>query len=103
MFFLPGIFVSVSFIFKSLGPDESTNLLLNAEQAFFSMVFFDFTVDVNGRSAFTVSHRIWYYVVITVPLTILVFAVWVTWQWRQEVAGKGRPKLDFAAEPLLAR
>lgn len=67
------------------------------------MVFFNYAVDVNGKAIFTVSPRIWYYVAIAVPLTILVFAVWVAWQWRQEVTGKGQQKLDLSVEPLLTR
>jgi len=58
MYFLPGTFTS----------------------ALFSMVFFNFQEDANGQEQFQVSKRWWYYVVTTVPLTGLVFVVWIAWQ-----------------------
>ncbi|KAF8988983.1 hypothetical protein BDQ17DRAFT_1434795 [Cyathus striatus] len=58
MFFLPGTFIC----------------------AVFSMVFFDAGVDVEtGKNTFFVSPKLWYFFAITVPLTILVFVVWVGW------------------------
>ncbi|KAF8989167.1 hypothetical protein BDQ17DRAFT_1434649 [Cyathus striatus] len=58
MFFLPGTFIC----------------------AVFSMVFFDAGVDAEtGKNTFFVSPKLWYFFAITIPLTILVFVVWVCW------------------------
>ncbi|KIM38868.1 hypothetical protein M413DRAFT_238636 [Hebeloma cylindrosporum] len=58
MFFLPGTFVS----------------------ALFSMVFFDTKANDNGSESISVGPQWWLFPVITIPLTILVFATWVAWQ-----------------------
>jgi len=58
MFFLPGTFVS----------------------ALFSMVFFDSKPNESGRESLVVGRQWWLFPVITVPLTILVFTIWVAWQ-----------------------
>lgn len=58
MFFLPGTFIS----------------------AIFSMTFFNFQIDNSGHEQFQVSKRWWYFLVATIPLTALVFAVWIIWQ-----------------------
>jgi len=61
MFFLPGTFVS----------------------AIFSMVFFNIDVKQNGEDRFNVSNKFWYFAVVTVPLTLGVFIVWIAWRrWR---------------------
>lgn len=55
-------------------------------QAIFSMVFFNSASDSNGRANVTVSPQWWYFIAITVPLTIVVFSVWVLWKrWRDNV------------------
>jgi len=58
MFFLPGTFIS----------------------AIFSMVFFNVNMDEAGNEVFYVSKRWWYYIVVTVPLTLCVFVVWHVWR-----------------------
>ena len=54
------------------------------------MSFFDFSIGADGKEAFKVSGRWWLLLAVTVPLTILVFAVWMSWQYwrvrRKEVA-----------------
>ncbi|KAL8679100.1 MAG: hypothetical protein Q9186_004595 [Xanthomendoza sp. 1 TL-2023] len=78
MVFLPGTFIS----------------------ALFSMVFFNAGTDEHGKATMEVSPHIWYYPVITIPLTILVFGVWEVWRRKRQarskafenpVAGKDRP------------
>ncbi|TFK41430.1 hypothetical protein BDQ12DRAFT_677968 [Crucibulum laeve] len=65
MFFLPGTFVS----------------------AVFSMVFFNSGFDSQGRPVVSVAPQWWYFPVITIPLTILVFFIWVLWRrWRNRSA-----------------
>jgi hypothetical protein len=44
------------------------------------MVFFNFQEDADGQEQFQVSSRWWYYLVITIPLTGIVFATWIIWQ-----------------------
>ncbi|KAE9365450.1 hypothetical protein N431DRAFT_430947 [Stipitochalara longipes BDJ] len=67
MFFLPGTFIS----------------------AFFSMTFFNFQEDNTGNQQFQVSDKWWYFVAATVPLTAVVFVVWIFWQkWRFGRANK---------------
>ena len=49
-------------------------------QALFSMVFFDNKSNGNGSESLLVGSQWWLFPAITIPLTILVFAVWVSWQ-----------------------
>ena len=49
-------------------------------QALFSMVFFDTKVNDNGSESIIVGRQWWLFPAITIPLTILVFALWVAWQ-----------------------
>ena len=65
MVFLPGTFIS----------------------ALFSMVFFNTSIDGNGRVSLTVAPQWWYFPVITIPLTIIVFAVWQWWRRKREAGG----------------
>jgi hypothetical protein len=44
------------------------------------MTFFNFEVDERGRQHFQVSERWWYFLAATIPLTAVVFAVWIVWQ-----------------------
>ena len=65
MVFLPGTFIS----------------------ALFSMVFFNTSIDGNGRASLTVAPQWWYFPAITIPLTIIVFAVWQWWRRKREAGG----------------
>lgn len=44
------------------------------------MVFFDTKTSENGRESLNVGSQWWIFPVITIPLTILVFVIWVRWQ-----------------------
>jgi hypothetical protein len=44
------------------------------------MTFFNFQPDENGQQEFQVSDRWWYFLAATVPLTCVVFTVWIVWQ-----------------------
>ncbi|CAA7270080.1 unnamed protein product [Cyclocybe aegerita] len=61
MFFLPGSFVS----------------------ALFSMVFFNSESKEDGQLRLTVAPQWWLFPAIAIPLTILVFIVWVVWRKRR--------------------
>jgi len=63
MLFLPGTFIS----------------------AIFSMVFFNWGTNSDGESAFTVSGWIWLYFAVTIPVTLLVFAIYLFWRRKREV------------------
>jgi len=85
MFFLPGTFISVSPIPGLLKP-PFTFRTHHAPQAIFSMTFFNFQQDSTGNQEFQVSDRWWYFLAATIPLTLLVFVVWIVWQrlrWRR--------------------
>jgi surface polysaccharide O-acyltransferase-like enzyme len=70
-------------------------------QAFFSMTFFNFQENNTGNQQFQVSDKWWYFVAATVPLTAVVFVIWIFWQkWRFGRANKDsktvRVRLDVA-------
>jgi len=44
------------------------------------MVFFDTKATDNGSESIIVGRQWWLFPAITIPLTILVFALWVAWQ-----------------------
>ncbi len=44
------------------------------------MSFFNFSQDADGRQSYQVSERWWYFLAATIPLTIVVFVVWIAWQ-----------------------
>jgi len=44
------------------------------------MVFFNSKPNESGRESLIVGRQWWLFPVITVPLTILVFSIWVAWQ-----------------------
>jgi hypothetical protein len=44
------------------------------------MTFFNFQEDGVGREQFQVSKRWWYFLAATIPLTALVFVIWIVWQ-----------------------
>jgi hypothetical protein len=47
------------------------------------MSFFNFSIGADGKEALRVSGKWWLFLAVTVPLTLLVFAVWISWQqWR---------------------
>ena len=49
------------------------------------MAFFNTGIDETGRAGLlSVSPQWWYFPIITVPLTILVFGVWQWWRRRRE-------------------
>jgi hypothetical protein len=54
--------------------------MLSRLQALFSMVFFDTKANDNGGESIIVGRQWWLFPVITIPLTVLVFALWVAWQ-----------------------
>jgi len=49
-------------------------------QALFSMVFFNTKATDNGSESIIVGRQWWLFPAITIPLTVLVFALWVAWQ-----------------------
>ncbi|PPQ83584.1 hypothetical protein CVT26_001094 [Gymnopilus dilepis] len=49
--------------------------------ALFSTVFFDTVRDVNGKVSLLVHPQWWILPLVTVPLTIIVFLIWIMW-WR---------------------
>jgi hypothetical protein len=51
------------------------------------MTFFQARTDANGRPTFAVSPQWWYFPLVTVPLTILVFGGWAVWKRKRGVAG----------------
>ena len=44
------------------------------------MVFFDTKTSDNGSESIIVGRQWWLFPTITIPLTIVVFAIWVAWQ-----------------------
>jgi len=75
MFFRPGTFVSVSLFTHSMNMYMSLSVI----QALFSMVFLSVNVGEKGQSPFVVNPKLWYFAVITIPLTIAVFIWWRLW------------------------
>ena len=51
------------------------------------MVFFNTSTDGNGRVSLTVAPQWWYFPTITIPLTIIVFAVWQWWRRKRQAGG----------------
>ena len=103
MFFLPGTFVSVS-TFQSLIIGRSLEIFMT--QALFSMVFFDTKTNVNGGESLLVGSQWWLFPAITIPLTILVFAVWIWWQRHRNrmdstTLGTGQPGDFVKPVPIL--
>jgi membrane protein YdbS with pleckstrin-like domain len=47
------------------------------------MTFFNFQEDDTGNQQFQVSNKWWYFLAFTIPLTSVVFLIWIAWQkWR---------------------
>ncbi|KAL8805347.1 MAG: hypothetical protein Q9182_002021 [Xanthomendoza sp. 2 TL-2023] len=80
MVFLPGTFIS----------------------ALFSMVFFNTGRDEHGKATMEVSPLIWYYPVITIPLTILVFGVWEIWRRQRQAKSKAFDNLTATKDQSTA-
>lgn len=93
MIFLPGTFISVN----NLPSASSKYSTLTFCQAIFSMVFFNTGTNLAGQTTVDVAPQLWYYFVITIPLTILVFAVWQWWRRRRE-ADLGRKDESIEAD-----
>ena len=53
-------------------------------QAIFSMVFFNARTSENGRESLIVGSQWWLFPTITIPLTILVFVIWIKWKQNYE-------------------
>jgi len=86
MVFLPGTFVS----------------------ALFGMVFFDSKSNESGSELLTVARQWWLFPAITIPLTILVFAIWVAWQrYRNRIEAQNLGITDpteiVGAAPILEK
>jgi hypothetical protein len=52
------------------------------------MVFFNINRDSSNNTTFSVARQWWYFLIVTVPLSVTVFAVWAIW-CRQREANKG--------------
>ena len=53
-------------------------------QTVFNTVFFITKADESGDARLTIAPYFWYFPVITLPLTVLVFLAWAVWQrWRR--------------------
>jgi hypothetical protein len=77
-------------------------------QALFSMVFFDKKANNNGSESIIVGRQWWLFPTITIPLTIVVFAIWVAWQrYRNradsESLGIGELMRIAGPEPMLEK
>jgi hypothetical protein len=49
-------------------------------QALFSTVFFNTKANENGSESIIVGRQWWLFPTITIPLSVLVFGLWVGWQ-----------------------
>ncbi|KIM38870.1 hypothetical protein M413DRAFT_419836 [Hebeloma cylindrosporum] len=81
MFFLPGTFVS----------------------ALFSMVFFDTQANGNGSESLLVGSQWWLFPAITIPITILVFVIWLGWRRyrnRMDSVALGTSQLGAFVKPV---
>lgn len=47
------------------------------------MSFFNYTTDASGAPKLSVQPEIWWYPVVTVPLTLLIIGLWRLWQQRR--------------------
>lgn len=53
------------------------------------MTLFNFQEDSTGNQQFQVTDKWWYFIAATVPLTAIVFLIWIFWQkWRFRRANK---------------
>jgi hypothetical protein len=63
----------------------TTELLVYRLPCVFSAAFFTGT-DVNGAAVMGTSPRLWLFFGITIPLTIVVFVLWILWQRQQDTS-----------------
>ena len=73
MVFLPGTAIAVriyNIIFMNV---------TDIKQSFFAMPFFNMTVDVTGNTSLETRPQFWIYWAITIPLTLLILALWIVW------------------------
>lgn len=95
MIFLPGTFISVSYLHTT----SCNHVSLTLPQAIFSMVFFSLGTNRAGQTTFDAAPQLWYYFAITIPLTILVFAVWQWWRRRREADRRNKNETaEFSQE-----
>ena len=80
MFFLLGTFVSVSIYSNVMWNCVNEWMNESKLQALFSMVFFDKKANNDGSESMIIGPQWWLFPAITIPLTILVFTLWVAWQ-----------------------
>jgi hypothetical protein len=79
MVFLPGTFVAVSTIFVSPPNFEGARMasaLLKSLQSFFAIPMFNWDATEGEK---VVENRFYIYWAVTIPLTIVVLAVWAIW------------------------
>jgi len=72
----------------------SFNLSFPSYQAVFSTVFFHVDVNASGGNTFKISSRWWYIVAISLPLTLLVLAVWLGWTRQRSKRKRLRRDVD---------
>ena len=71
-------------------------------QAIFSMVFFYNVEDQHGTAKLAVMPQWWYFLAITISLTILVFLTWIIWQrWKAQALNDARSARDTQIKPAL--
>jgi membrane-anchored protein YejM (alkaline phosphatase superfamily) len=58
------------------------------------MVFFNSSVDNDGKESFKVSSRLWIFFAVAVPLTVLVSVVYQYWRRERERRMELRRKKD---------
>lgn len=64
------------------------------------MVFFNYQKDNNGQEEFQVSGHWWYYLVVTLPLTAVVFAIWSVWVKWQELSESLNSRIGKSTEEV---
>lgn len=75
MVFLPATFIAVS-----LSSNHKSVLFANLHQSFFGMNFFQYN---SEKSNITTSGNLWIFFAATIPLTVVVFALWLVWiKWQ---------------------
>jgi uncharacterized membrane protein YciS (DUF1049 family) len=48
------------------------------------MVFFNYGFDNNGQEVFQVSSLLWMFFAVTIPVTIIVFGIYLFWRHKRE-------------------
>jgi hypothetical protein len=62
------------------------------------MVFFDSKANGSGGESLIVGRQWWLFPAITIPLTILVFTIWVAWQRYRSPVDEGSLDIDDVTE-----